>query len=227
MATPHPNPEPPLARPRRRRSSDAIRGLVRETRLTPDRLVLPLFICEGSNKAEPIGAIPGRSRLSVDLTVRECEAAMALGVKSVCLFPQIPAQLKAADGREALNEGNLLVRTIRAIKKQLPEMCVMTDVALDPYSSDGHDGIVARRKGRGVVLNDETVEALAAMSVLHAQAGADVVAPSDMMDGRVAAIQRTTGQRRPSGCAHSQLHGQVRVGGLRAVPSGPGFGARR
>jgi porphobilinogen synthase len=174
-------------RPRRRRRSETIRAMVRETRLTPDRLVLPLFLCEGSNVSEPIGAIPGRSRTSIDLAVRECEQAMKLGVKSVCLFPKVADDRKTRDGREALREGNLLLRAIGALKKELPQLCVMTDVALDPYNSDGHDGIVS---SRGVIENDLTVEVLAKMSVLHAQAGADVVAPSDMMDGRVGAIRR-------------------------------------
>jgi porphobilinogen synthase len=173
-------------RPRRRRRSPVIRDMVRETRLTPDRLVLPLFLCEGTNISQPIGAIPGRSRTSLDLTIRECEQALKLGVQSVCLFPQVPSERKTKDGREALREGNLLLRTISALKKELPQLCVMTDVALDPYNSDGHDGIVS---SRGVIENDQTVELLAKMSVLHAQAGADVVAPSDMMDGRVGAIR--------------------------------------
>jgi porphobilinogen synthase len=181
-------------RPRRRRSTETIRGLVRETRLSPARLVLPLFICDGNGVNEPIGAIPGRARMSVDLTVRECVAAADLGVRSVCLFPKVPTERKTRDGREGLREDNLLARAIRAIKRELPETCVMTDVALDPYNSDGHDGIVGEMPGRtvasrSVILNDETVAALAKMSVLHAQAGADVVAPSDMMDGRVGAIR--------------------------------------
>jgi porphobilinogen synthase len=158
---------------------------VRETRLTPDRLVLPLFVCEGSKVTTPIEAIPGRSRMSVDLTLKDCKEAMELGVRSVCLFPAVTSEKKTRDGREALREGNLLTRAISAIKKEFPGMCVMTDVALDPYNSDGHDGVVAE----GKIQNDETVRILAEMSVLHARAGADVVAPSDMMDGRVGAIR--------------------------------------
>jgi porphobilinogen synthase len=159
--------------------------MVRETRLTPDRLVLPLFLIEGERQSRPISAIPGRSRLSIDLTVRECAAAAELGVRGVCLFPMVPPERKTRDGREALREDNLIVRAIGAIKREVPQMCVMTDVALDPYNSDGHDGVV---RG-GKIDNDETVPYLARMSVLHAQAGADVVAPSDMMDGRVGAIR--------------------------------------
>lgn len=179
-----------LERPRRRRVSPAVRAMVRETRLTPDRLILPLFLCEGSGVREPIEAIPGRSRLSVDLAVRECAAAMELGIRGVCLFPKVPADRKTADGAESLREDNLLLRAVRQIKRDAPEMCVMTDVALDPYNSDGHDGVVGQRPGgRPAILNDQTVELLARMSVLHAAVGADVVAPSDMMDGRVGAIR--------------------------------------
>jgi porphobilinogen synthase len=121
----------------------------------------------------------------VDLTLRECERAAELGVRGVCLFPALAAELKTRDGREGVRPDNLVVRCVRAIKKELPGLCVMTDVALDPYNSDGHDGVV---RG-GTIANDETVALLARMSVLHAEAGADVVAPSDMMDGRVAAIR--------------------------------------
>jgi porphobilinogen synthase len=176
-----------LQRPRRRRRTDAIRAMVRETRLTPDRLVLPLFLCDGNGVSHPIAAIPGRARISIDVAVRECEEALKLGVRSVCLFPHIDPARKTKDGREALREGNLLLRAIGTLKKALPDLCVMTDVALDPYNSDGHDGIVS---SRGVIENDQTVDLLAQVSVLHAQAGADVVAPSDMMDGRVGAIRR-------------------------------------
>lgn len=176
----------PVRRPRRTRRSDTIRRLVRETRLTPDRLVLPQFIVGGSNRTEPIDAMPGRARLSIDNTIAECEQAIPLGVRSFALFPAIDPALKASDGREGLNPENLLCRAVRAIKEACPESCVITDIALDPYSSLGHDGLVS---DAGVVLNDETVEVLAKMAVVHAAAGADIVAPSDMMDGRVGAIR--------------------------------------
>ena len=129
--------------------------------------------------------MPGRSRLSIDRTVAECEKAMAMGVRSFALFPAIDASLKSPGGEEGLAPNNLLCRTVRAINEAFPESCVITYVALDPYSSDGHDGLVAG----GVVLNDETVDLLARMAVLHAESGADMVAPSDMMDGRVGAIR--------------------------------------
>ena len=175
----------PVRRPRRLRQSDTIRRLVCETRLTPDRLVLPQFVIEGSAVTEAIGAMPGRSRLSIDKTITECELAHAVGVGSFALFPAIDPRLKTSNAREAVNPENLLCRSVRAIKEAFPESCVITDIALDPYSSLGHDGLVKD----GIVLNDETVEVLAKMAVVHAEAGADVVAPSDMMDGRVGAIR--------------------------------------
>ena len=179
-------PPVPTHRPRRLRRSDAIRRLVRQTRLTPDRLVLPQFVIEGENKAEAIGAMPGRSRLSIDRTIAECKEAATLGVRAFALFPAIDPALKTNDAREAVNPENLLCQAVRRIKEACPEACVITDIALDPYSSLGHDGLVSEA---GVVLNDETVEILAQMAVVHAKAGADIVAPSDMMDGRVAAMR--------------------------------------
>jgi porphobilinogen synthase len=173
-------------RPRRLRRTEAIRRLVGETTLRPDQLVLPLFIMDGSRQDVPIEAMPGVSRLSIDLAVARCERAMSLGVLAFALFPVIEAGLKSPAGEEGLNEDNLLCRAVRTIKRALPDCCLVTDVALDPYSSLGHDGLVG---ADGTVLNDETVEILAQMAVLHAAAGADVVAPSDMMDGRVGAIR--------------------------------------
>jgi porphobilinogen synthase len=177
----------PVRRPRRLRRSAALRGLVRETYLTPSRLVLPLFVTEGRQQSEPIGALPGHARLSIDLVLECCREALALGVNAFALFPFVPPVLKTPRADEALNPDNLLCRTVRAIKAALPQACVITDIALDPYSSHGHDGLVS---DQGVVLNDETVDVLAAMAVLHARAQADMVAPSDMMDGRVGAIRR-------------------------------------
>jgi porphobilinogen synthase len=177
-----------VRRPRRLRRTGVIRALVRETRLSPDQLVLPLFVMDGTGVDEPIDAIPGRSRLSVDLLIRECEKAMTLGVHAFALFPVIDAALKSPLGEEGLREENLIVRTVRTLKAAFgDDACVVTDIALDPYSSHGHDGVVDT--SRGIVVNDETIEALAGMATLHAQAGTDFVAPSDMMDGRVAAIR--------------------------------------
>lgn len=154
--------------------------------MTPDRLVLPQFVVGGENVAEPIDAMPGRMRLSIDRTIAECKEAISLGVGAFALFPAIDPALKTNDGRESLNPDNLLCQAVRAIKEACPETCVITDIALDPYSSVGHDGIVSES---GVVLNDETVDILAKMAVVHAEAGADIVAPSDMMDGRVGAMR--------------------------------------
>jgi porphobilinogen synthase len=175
----------PCRRPRRLRRSEVIRQLVRETTLTPGRLVLPLFLIEGENISEPIAAMPGRARASIDRAIAECREAMSLGVGAFDLFQATDPSLKTPDAREALNPVNLTCRAVHAIKAALPEACVMTDIALDPYSSLGHDGLV----GDGVILNDETVEILARMAVQHAEAGVDIVAPSDMMDGRVMAIR--------------------------------------
>ncbi len=175
----------PVRRPRRLRRSDTLRRLVRETRLTPDRLVLPQFVLDGDNRSEPIGAMPGRMRWSIDRTIAECAQAVELGVRSFAIFPVIDASLKTPDARRGIDPENLMCRAVRAIKRAVPESCIITDVALDPYSSLGHDGLVKN----GVILNDETVDVLAAMAVVHARAGADVVAPSDMMDGRVGAIR--------------------------------------
>jgi len=168
------------------RRSEAIRSLVRETRLTPDRLVLPQFVIEGENRSEPIDAMPGRSRQTIDRTIAECTTGMELGVGAFVFFAAVDPSRKTNDGAEAVNPDNLTCRAVRAIKAACPEACVITDIALDPYSSVGHDGIVS---DSGVVLNDETVEILAKMAVIHAEAGADMVGPSDMMDGRVAAIR--------------------------------------
>jgi porphobilinogen synthase len=175
----------PHRRPRRLRRTRIVRALVRETRLTPDRLVLPVFVMDGRDAEQPIAAMPGHARLSVDRLVARCAEALELGVGAFALFPAIEPRLKTRDAREAVKPDNLLCRAVKALKRDLPEAYVITDVALDPYSSVGHDGLVAG----GVILNDETVDVLAEMSVVHAAAGADMVAPSDMMDGRVAAIR--------------------------------------
>jgi len=174
------------------RKTDAIRRLVRETRLTPDRLVLPQFIVEGDGVREPISAMPGRSRLSIDLTIAECKEAMSLGVNAFALFPALERSLKTPDAKLATDPDNLLCRAVRQIKESCPGCCVITDIALDPYSSVGHDGLVS---SDGTILNDETVTVLAQMAVAHAEAGADIVAPSDMMDGRVAAMRYAMDER--------------------------------
>jgi porphobilinogen synthase len=173
------------ARPRRNRKSAAIRDAVRETWLGPEHFIYPLFIHEGDEDI-PIRSMPGRARLSPAGLLREVERAMAVGIRSVVLFPAIADSLKTADGREAHNDAGLIPRTIRALKQRWPELMVVTDVALDPYSSDGHDGLVAPD---GRILNDETVAVLVQQALCQARAGADIISPSDMMDGRVGAIR--------------------------------------
>ena len=162
-----------------------MRALVRETSLSASDFIWPLFVEEGENKRTPIASMPGMARLSIDELVRDCTEAFEVGVKGVALFPALVDSLKDHTGKESLNPEGLLQRAIRALKKDVPELLVVTDVALDPYSSDGHDGLVED----GQILNDETLPLLAQMAVAQADAGADVVAPSDMMDGRIEAIR--------------------------------------
>ena len=175
-----------LQRPRRNRRTEAIRRLVRETDLTPAHLILPLFVSEGKNRRTAIASMPGVFRLSRDLLVKEARAAWKLGIPAVALFPALPDRLKDTTASEALNPDGLLQQTVRALKDAAPELAVITDVAMDPYSSDGHDGWV---DDRGRIDNDRTLEILAEMAVAQARAGADLVAPSDMMDGRVGVIR--------------------------------------
>jgi porphobilinogen synthase len=177
-------------RPRRNRRTPAIRDLVRETMLTPADFILPLFFHEDADDT-PIAAMPGVTRWSLDGLVRAAGEAHALGIPAVVLFPKIAEHLKTPDAAECDNPGGLVPRAIRAIKAAHPGLCVITDVALDPYNSDGHDGLVGPAPGGGMdVQNDATVEILCRQALCHAEAGADIVAPSDMMDGRVAAIRK-------------------------------------
>jgi len=173
-------------RPRRNRKSAAIRELVKETRLHPANLVWPLFVQEGSQKRSPISSLPGCARLSADLIIEEVREAHKLGIQAIALFPVIEDSLKDSQASESKNENGLLPQTIKALKDSVPEIAVITDVAMDPYSSDGHDGIVEH----GKILNDTTLEILADMALVQANAGADMVAPSDMMDGRVGFIRK-------------------------------------
>ncbi|MEN3942076.1 porphobilinogen synthase [Prosthecobacter sp. SYSU 5D2] len=172
-------------RPRRNRQSPAIRDLVRETVLTPGNLIYPLFIQEGDENT-PIAAMPGCQRWCLADLVKEAGEAHALGIPGVVLFPRIPDDLKTPSAEECYNDDGLVPRAIRALKAAHPTLMVITDVALDPYNSDGHDGLVA---ADGQILNDETVDVLCQQARCHARAGADIVAPSDMMDGRVAALR--------------------------------------
>lgn len=174
-------------RPRRNRQSAALRSLLQETRLCRSDFVLPILVKEGTDSRDPVLAMPGVDRLSPDLTLRECEKALQVGVSAVILFPVIDPILKNPAGSEAWRENNLINTTVYLLKQQLPELCVMVDIALDPYTSHGHDGIVS---DCGEILNDETLTALGAQALAAARAGVDIVAPSDMMDGRVAFIRQ-------------------------------------
>jgi len=171
---------------RRARSSPWIRSMVAENRLHPSAFIWPLFICDGRDCEEPIGALPGVSRWSVDRIGAKAREAADLGIPCIALFPNTPEQLRTERAEEALNRENLICGAIKAIKDAVPEIGVLTDVALDPYTAHGHDGIVDQQ---GNVINDETVEILVQQALVQAEAGADIVAPSDMMDGRVAAIR--------------------------------------
>lgn len=176
-----------ISRPRRNRKSDAIRRLVRETHLGVNDLIAPLFVKEGVSLREPIKTMPGVCRLSIDELVKECRELFLLGVPCVALFPAIEDKLKDQKASEAYNPNGLYQRAIREVKNALPELMIMTDVALDPYSSDGHDGLVDPKTGE--ILNDPTLEVLAKMSIVQSRAGADILGPSDMMDGRVGFIR--------------------------------------
>jgi porphobilinogen synthase len=169
-------------RPRRNRKSPAIRSLVQETRLHPNNFVAPLFILDGHNQKQAINSMPGVYRLSIDLVIKEAEILFKQGVMAVDLFPVIELSQKDAYGSESLREDNLLQRAVKALKQEIPEMCVMVDIALDPFTDHGHDGLINEN---GQIMNDETLDALLKMTLILAAAGADIVAPSDMMDGRV------------------------------------------
>jgi len=176
----------PATRPRRNRSDDFIRRLVRENILTVDDLIAPMFVLDGDNRREPVASMPGVERLSIDLAVAEARRLHALGIPAVALFPVTPAEAKSDDGREAYNPDAIAQRAIAALKDAVPELGVITDVALDPFTTHGHDGVL---DAAGRILNEETVEVLVRQALSQARAGVDVVAPSDMMDGRVGAIR--------------------------------------
>lgn len=209
------------------RATPAIRNLVAETTLTANDFIAPLFIDEGTGIETEISSMPNYYRRSVDLTVKEVKELWGLGIKSVLLFIKCSDELKDNTGREAWNVNGLMQRSIKAIKDAVPEMYVMTDVALDPYSSFGHDGIVEN----GEIVNDPTVEALVKMSISHAEAGADMVAPSDMMDGRIGAIREgleNSGFTKTGIMAYSAKYASCFYGPFRdALDSAPGFGDKK
>ncbi|HJT42465.1 MAG TPA: porphobilinogen synthase [Rhizomicrobium sp.] len=175
----------PALRMRRLRRHDWTRRLVAETTLSPADFIWPAFVIEGANRREPVASMPGVERLSVDLLVNAAREAASLGIPVIALFPQTPAALKTEDGREAVNPDNLVCRAVRAIKSAVPQIGVLCDVALDPYTSHGHDGVVRE----GDVHNDATVDILVQQSLVQVAAGCDIIAPSDMMDGRIGAIR--------------------------------------
>jgi porphobilinogen synthase len=209
------------------RQSQAARSLVAETHLTPNDFIVPLFIDEGKNVKTEIPSMPGYQRNSLDLTVKEVKELWSMGLKCVLLFIKCKDELKDNKGTEALNPDGLMQRSIKAIKDAVPDLVVMTDVALDPFSSFGHDGIVEGNE----IVNDATVDVLAKMSVSHAQSGADFVAPSDMMDGRIGAIRRAleeNGFTRTGIMSYSAKYASCFYGPFRdALDSAPGFGDKK
>jgi len=176
----------PSVRMRRMRRDEFSRRLMREHRLTSDDLIYPVFVLDGSNRREPVVSMPGIERLSIDALLPVADECVKLGIPVLALFPVIDPALKSHDGREAVNSDGLVPRAVRALKQRLPELGVLTDVALDPYTTHGQDGVA---DASGYVLNDETVEILCQQALMQAQAGVDIVAPSDMMDGRIGAIR--------------------------------------
>lgn len=214
-------------RPRRLRATEAIRDMTTETRLHPSNFIAPLFLIEGENIKQEIESMPGYYRYSLDLLEKEVLELWEMGVRSALLFAKAEDDTKDNEGTEALNPDGLMQRGIRAIKEVCPDLCLMSDVALDPYSSYGHDGIV----NNGEILNDETVEVLTEMAVSHAQAGVDIVAPSDMMDGRIGAIRialETAGFTNVGIMAYSAKYASCFYGPFRdALDSAPGFGDKK
>lgn len=217
----------PLNRNRRLRATASVRDLVRETILSPKDFLVPLFVVEGKGVKSEIPSMPGYYRYSLDLLEKEVKELWNMGLCAVLVFVKVEDHLKDNEGKEALNPDGLMQRAVKTIKNACPQMLVMTDVALDPYSSYGHDGIVED----GIILNDETIEVLSEMSLSHAEAGADFVAPSDMMDGRIAAIREVledagyfdTGIMSYSAKYASSFYGPFRD----ALDSAPGFGDKK
>lgn len=215
-----------IERPRRNRKSQVIRDMVSETHLSPKNLINPLFVKDGSGKTE-IQSMPGIYRFSQDELYKEIESCMELGVKSFAIFPCVEESLKDKKATESYNMDSIYLKTVKGIKERFPEACVITDVAMDPYSSDGHDGLVEN----GEILNDETLEVLAKMSLAQAASGADIVAPSDMMDGRVGYIRQAldeNGFKNVSIMAYTAKYASGFYGPFRdALSSAPKFGDKK
>lgn len=216
------------SRPRRLRRTPALRRMVRETQLSVDDLIYPLFVMEGEGQKVEIASMPGCYRYSLDLLLEAVAEAFELGINAIALFPVIPEAKKDATGTESYNPDGLVQRTVRAIKQAVPEIVVITDVALDPFSTHGHDGIV---DDNGIILNDPTVEVLVKMALSQAEAGADMVAPSDMMDGRVGAIRTALdaqGYINVGILAYSAKYASAYYGPFRdALDSAPKFGDKK
>jgi porphobilinogen synthase len=216
-----------LQRPRRNRKSEVIRQMVQETHVSAANLIFPLFIVEGSNQKTEVSSMPGIYRYSIDNLLREVESCMKLGLNAFDLFPNISEELKDKYATESHREEGLYLRAIREVKKNFPEACVVTDVAMDPYSSDGHDGIVEN----GHIMNDETLEVLGKMSLAQARAGADIIAPSDMMDGRVGYIRQVLDNNGFTGVSimsYSAKYASAFYGPFRdALNSAPKFGDKK
>jgi porphobilinogen synthase len=214
-------------RPRRNRKSEAIRSLVRENSVTVSDLIFPLFLIEGKKQSSEVTSMPGIFRLSKDLMLKEIEQCLKLGITTFDIFPSLSNELKDKKATESVNKNGLYLSTIREIKKQLPEAVIMTDVAMDPYSSDGHDGYV--KNGR--ILNDETLQILGEMAVAQAEAGADIIGPSDMMDGRVGHIRETLdeyGFTEVSIMSYTAKYASAFYGPFRdALDSAPKFGDKK
>ncbi|MGB3402444.1 MAG: porphobilinogen synthase [Microcoleaceae cyanobacterium] len=217
-----------IQRPRRVRRTDALRRMVQETQLTVNDLIYPLFVMEGENQKVEVSSMPGSYRYTLDLLLKEVAEAYELGIPAIALFPLVAEEKKDNAGTESYNPDGLVQRTVRAIKQEIPDIMIVTDVALDPFSSKGHDGIVS---DAGEILNDETVEVLVKQSISHAEAGADIVAPSDMMDGRIGAIREgldEAGYINVSILAYSAKYASAYYGPFRdALESAPKFGDKK
>ena len=217
----------PLNRHRRLRVNETLRGLIRETVITPNDFLVPLFVIEGQNKKEEIQSMPNYFKMSIDVILKEIEALYSLELKSVLLFAQVDEKLKDNYGSEAINKDGLMQRAIKSIKDKFPSLLVMSDVALDPYSSNGHDGVVEN----GLIVNDITNDILSKMSLTHIEAGADFVAPSDMMDGRVKAIRtllEKEGYHNAGIMSYSAKYASCFYGPFRdALDSKPSFGDKK
>lgn len=217
----------PINRNRRLRTSETLRNLIRESTITPNDFLVPLFIIEGKNKKQEIKSMPNYFKMSIDLILKEINILHTLGLKSVLLFAQVEENLKDNYGTEAINKNGLMQRAIKSIKNKFPDILIMSDVALDPYSSNGHDGVVEN----GIIVNDITNDILAKMSLTHIEAGADFVAPSDMMDGRVKSIRtilEKEGYHDAGIMSYSAKYASSFYGPFRdALDSKPGFGDKK